>query len=355
MTTSSVGTPGPYQANAYTTQQTSTTSDASTQHRGPAAVTPGRGFERAAFTSLPTGARQSPSFQSRYDFQGSHVGSRQSGGLGASRHVNGSAARVEVGRRPGIWRSGSGGASAARGAISASRPAVAVSQPSPPPRRQTSSGYESRVPRAPAATSPNLPTSHGLQRLAYDTAQPQPLDGYLRNRVMRLLDKGITEVQSALRGLANPSSWNPRIRAALDRLYPGGLQGGAQRDYVERQLQWIGYGMGQSRAKGASNIGLLPTMVGAGHAHRGTDNIHFTRSGLSSPSEDFLVKTMTHEHAHLYAQGALTDMWYVNNQLQRHGTYYNNMAPFTFANAAQNAETLARTAEVFSTDRYSPG
>jgi hypothetical protein len=172
---------------------------------------------------------------------------------------------------------------------------------------------------------------------------------------MQLLAKGIKEVKTAVRDLGNPSSWSPRIRAALNRLYPGGLRDTRERKYVESQLQWAAYKMGQSYAKNASNISIMSSDGSAAYAHPESGNINFKAWGLSTVApEGYMVRVMIHEHTHLNPAHA-GDLWYVNDRLTPFNNRNTSAAPFNFSNAAQNADTLAMTARIFSTNEYSPG
>jgi hypothetical protein len=188
----------------------------------------------------------------------------------------------------------------------------------------------------------------GTMRFQGETYLARPLYGALRNRVMNALYTGIREVKQAITTLDFPGRWSAAARNALQHLVPGGLQGARERAEIKSQLTATLRGMERTVQKGANNIGLIPSLWGGGHAHIGTDNIHFTESNIFYPPAQFLAKSMIHEHAHLYAANAGYDYWYVDGNLNPRPNAYGRLTPFTFNNAKSNAETLAKVTETLS-------
>ncbi|HTV86885.1 MAG TPA: hypothetical protein VME63_15905 [Dyella sp.] len=205
------------------------------------------------------------------------------------------------------------------------------------------------IPNQPLQIPKIIESPAGSMRFRDDYSIAKPLSGNVRHRAMTALNTGIQEVKQAITALDSPARWSADVQNRLRHLIPGGLQNANERSAFKNQLNAILYGMKRTVAKNANNIGTVTYLWGGGHAHPGTDNIHFTEANLLYPPATFLARTMIHEHAHLYLAGGGTDYWYIDGNLRQKINSNGKQYPFTFYNAMNNADTLALAAQTLST------
>jgi hypothetical protein len=164
-------------------------------------------------------------------------------------------------------------------------------------------------------------------------------------RVFRALDAGIDNVKQAkgeLRG-----AWSNRTSASMRKLYGGGAFQQVGKARIEAGFDGTLRAMEKTKREGGRNLSITSRFgpygpSAAAHADGRIEISSFSLGG--NWTADDLNELMVHEHTHTGA--GTTDHWYLNAHHDRLPNWRGSVGHFTFNNAVNNADTLARSTSV---------
>ncbi|HUB90398.1 MAG TPA: hypothetical protein VMA74_11800 [Dyella sp.] len=168
----------------------------------------------------------------------------------------------------------------------------------------------------------------------------------LGKRMLRALDGAIENVRRAKAQIGR--AWMQGTNWAMQKLFGGGAFTPQGRQRIEAGLNNTLQALEKSKREGAWNLRVGheggPNRPAAVAFNNGT--IQFSRYALRNWSDPDLNELMVHEHTHTGA-GA-RDHWYLNRNHDRLPNWGGGLSPFTFNNALNNADTLARSSGVLA-------
>jgi hypothetical protein len=165
-------------------------------------------------------------------------------------------------------------------------------------------------------------------------------------RIFKSLDAGIDNVKQAkgeLRG-----TWSNRTSSAMRKLYGGGAFLPAEKTRIEAGFNGTLRAMEKTKRQGGSNLSITNRFGPYGPSAAAHDNgkIEISSYALKNWKPDDLNELMVHEHTHTGA--GTTDHWYLNAYHDRLPNWGGRLGNFTFNNAVNNADTLARSVSVLT-------
>jgi hypothetical protein len=177
-------------------------------------------------------------------------------------------------------------------------------------------------------------------------ALPKQYESTHRGRILRALDAGIQNVRQALSQIHG--SWSRATTTAMNKLFGRGVASEASKTRIERGLRQTLNEMEASRRTGARNLRVDgpggPWQPSAFAYPDGT--VYFTQFTLNNWRPADLNELMVHESTHTGAR--TTDNWYLNRNNDRLPNWGGGIAPLTFQNAVNNADTMARASSVLA-------
>jgi hypothetical protein len=162
----------------------------------------------------------------------------------------------------------------------------------------------------------------------------------LKGRMLRALDGGINNVRQAKAQLSN--RWTSTTSHAMRKLFN-------KSSFTQQDKARIAAGfdrtlktMEKNRREGAWNLSVSNNLgpFGPSAVAYPNGNIQFSQHALRNWRNTDLNELSVHEHTHTGA--GTTDHWYLNSNLGRQPNWGGNLSPFTFNNALNNADTMAR-------------
>jgi hypothetical protein len=165
----------------------------------------------------------------------------------------------------------------------------------------------------------------------------------LRERVMQAIDTAIGNTRKALSVLGQ--TWSKATLAAMRALFGDLVDTEEGRNAIKRELGETLQGLEGTKAKGGSNLGFRELGAAGAVAYHNSDRIDFS-PGSASRAGRYLNELVVHEHAHTSAGS--DDGWYLNDNFTRKPNFGGQLKPFVFANAVNNADTLAKSVTVLA-------
>jgi hypothetical protein len=169
-----------------------------------------------------------------------------------------------------------------------------------------------------------------------------------KGQMLRAVDSGIENIRLAKTQLNR--NWDPRTSSAMRSLFGGGAFTPAGKVRIEAGFDKTLGAMRRTKDQGGRNLSTCPGGLWPGgpsaRAWPSTGEICFAPYALRSWSNADLNELAVHEHTHT---GAYTnDNWYLQSNLGRYPNWSGYTAPFTFDNAVNNADTMARATSVLA-------
>lgn len=173
----------------------------------------------------------------------------------------------------------------------------------------------------------------------------QPASHYppgFRGRILRALDGAIDNIQKAKNQLGR--TWNKTTQWAMNKLFGPQASTPWGRQRIEAQLDGTLKALQKSKREGASNLQIGspggPNSPSAVAFDNGT--VQFSQYTLRTWRDADLNELMVHEHTHIGV--GTRDNWYLDRNINRFNNFGGWQSPFTFGNALDNADTVARSA-----------
>lgn len=188
----------------------------------------------------------------------------------------------------------------------------------------------------------------GREWVPKEQAQPpsQPVPQGLRGRILRALDSAIENVRQAKTQIHR--AWTRATNWAMQKLFGPDAFTPQGRQRIEAGLNNTLHALEKSKRDGARNLRVGneggPNSPSAVAFNDGT--IQFSRYTLRNWRDADLNELMVHEHTHTGA--GTRDHWYLNRNHDRLPNWGGGLSPFTFGNALNNADTLARSSGVLA-------
>jgi hypothetical protein len=177
-------------------------------------------------------------------------------------------------------------------------------------------------------------------------SSPKQYEPTLRGRILRALDGGIQNVRQALSQVRG--TWSNATTATMNKLFGRGASSDAGKARIEYGLRRTLNEMEESKRTGARNLRVngpgSPWEPSAFAYPDGT--VYFKQYTLNNWRPADLNELMVHESTHTGAR--TTDNWYLNRNNDRLPNWGGRIAPLTFQNAVNNADTLARASSVLA-------
>lgn len=178
---------------------------------------------------------------------------------------------------------------------------------------------------------------------------PIPRPSYppgFRGRILRALDGAIETTRQAKAQLGR--NWSHATSWVMNKLFGPQASTSQGRRSIEAGLNDTLHALEASKRRGAGNLQVGfeggPGRPSAVAFPDGT--ILIGQYALRNWRDADLNELMIHEHTHTGA-GA-RDHWYLNRNNDRLPNWGNRLSPFTFGNALNNADTLARAASILN-------
>lgn len=165
-------------------------------------------------------------------------------------------------------------------------------------------------------------------------------------RVFRALDAGIDNVKQAKNELFG--NWSSRTNASMRKLFGGGAFQPAGKARIDAGFNHTLRAMEKSKSDGGRNLSITDKFgpYGPSAAAYPNGKIEISSYAVKNWKDADLNELMVHEHTHTGA--GTTDHWYLNANHERLPNWGGRVGDFTFHNAVNNADTLARSASVLN-------
>lgn len=161
-------------------------------------------------------------------------------------------------------------------------------------------------------------------------------------------DDGIKKIERAIIRLHEP--WDPRTSDAMVRLYGPGILTPEGKDAVEQQFIKTLNAIKYSRATNGADESIAWNGIDGTDAigvSRPNGRIEFSGGAVRDLNARAFTELNIHEHTHKGASAK--DQWYQSfPESGRSPNYGNHLAPFTFNNAVNNADTLTLSVRVLT-------
>lgn len=171
---------------------------------------------------------------------------------------------------------------------------------------------------------------------------PRQVLAKFSDRLMQALDKGIQTVQRALDQI--DEKWSDATAQIMSKLFGPEALTPEGRKRIKQQLLATLAALQKSKSERGADIKMedLSGSGAAAQAHPWDGTISFDPSTVGRESDEQLAETMVHEHMHVGTE--TDDKWYLNPDESRRPKLDHMIYPFTFENAVDNADTVARAA-----------